>query len=150
MWGNIAIAFILAFVTSCAITPFTIKLAKKVGAVDIPKDARKIHGKPMPRLGGLAVIAGFFVSALAVILLSDTINIEVFNDLKGFFIGAIIIIIFCFIDDVKDINPWVKLLGQTLAAICVVYSGIRIDNISIPFLNINEIPEVISILLTTC
>ena len=40
MWGSIAIAFLLAFVTSCAITPVTIKLAKKVGAVDIPKDER--------------------------------------------------------------------------------------------------------------
>ena len=50
MWGSIAITFLLAFITACAITPLTIKFAKKVGAVDIPKDARKIHGKPMPRL----------------------------------------------------------------------------------------------------
>lgn len=50
MWGSIAIAFVLAFVTACAITPITIKFAKKVGAVDIPKDSRKIHAKPMPRL----------------------------------------------------------------------------------------------------
>jgi len=54
MWGSIAITFLLAFITACAITPLTIKFAKKVGAVDIPKDVRKIHAKPMPRLRRLS------------------------------------------------------------------------------------------------
>ena len=60
MWGNVAIAFLLAFITAYVITPYTIRLAKKVGALDIPKESRKIHKKPMPRLGGLAIMAGFF------------------------------------------------------------------------------------------
>ena len=60
MWGDIAIAFLLAFITAFVVTPYTIKLAKKVGAIDLPKDERRINKKPMPRLGGLAVIAGFF------------------------------------------------------------------------------------------
>lgn len=50
MWGDIAIAFLLAFITSFVITPYTIRLARKVGAVDRPKDERKIHKKLMPRL----------------------------------------------------------------------------------------------------
>ena len=62
MWGNIAIAFLLAFLISFVVTPYTIKLAKNVGALDIPKDDRRMHGKTMPKLGGLAVIAGFIVS----------------------------------------------------------------------------------------
>lgn len=61
MWGSIAITFLLAFITSCAITPLTIKFAKKVGAVDIPKDARKIHGKPMPRLRWISCNNWFFI-----------------------------------------------------------------------------------------
>ena len=50
MWGDIAIAFLLAFVTSFMITPYSIKVAKKVGAVDIPKDNRRMHNRPMPKL----------------------------------------------------------------------------------------------------
>jgi UDP-GlcNAc:undecaprenyl-phosphate GlcNAc-1-phosphate transferase len=69
MWGDIAIAFLLAFITSFVITPYTIRLAKKVGAIDLPKDERRINKKPMPRLGGLAVIAGFLVSFIYLIII---------------------------------------------------------------------------------
>lgn len=58
MWGDIAIAFLLAFITSFMMTPYTIKLAKKVGAVDIPKDSRRMHKKPMPRLRGISCHCG--------------------------------------------------------------------------------------------
>ncbi len=50
MWGYIAIAFILAFIIAFVITPYTIRLAKKVGAIDNPKDDRRVNTKPMPRL----------------------------------------------------------------------------------------------------
>ena len=50
MWGDIAIAFILAFIIAFVITPYTIKLAKRVGAIDNPKDDRRVNTKPMPRL----------------------------------------------------------------------------------------------------
>ena len=54
MWGDIAIAFLLAFITAFMVTPNTIKLAKKVGAVDVPKDERRMHKKPMPKLRGIS------------------------------------------------------------------------------------------------
>lgn len=49
MWGDIAIAFLLAFITAYVLTPYTMRLAKKVGAIDIPND-RRVNKKPMPRL----------------------------------------------------------------------------------------------------
>ena len=49
MWGDIAIAFLLAFITTFVVTPHTMRLAKKVGAIDIPND-RRVNKKPMPRL----------------------------------------------------------------------------------------------------
>ena len=49
MWGDIVIAFLLAFITAFVITPHTMRLAKKVGAIDIPND-RRVNKKPMPRL----------------------------------------------------------------------------------------------------
>lgn len=50
MWGDIAIAFVLAFIIAFVVTPYTIKLAKKVGAIDYPKEERRVNKKPMPRL----------------------------------------------------------------------------------------------------
>lgn len=154
MWGDIAIAFLLAFITAFVITPYTIRLAQKVGAVDYPND-RRINKKPMPRLGGLAVIAGFMVSAIYLII---TMSIEkkvnfaeegLNRKLIGCLLGAIILGITCYIDDVKDIKPLVKLAGQVIAAIVVVSSGVLIDNFTIPFKENNVmLNEVFSFVLT--
>ena len=60
MWGDIAIAFLLAFITAFMVTPNTIKLAKKVGAIDVPKDERRMHKKPMPKLRRISCNRRFF------------------------------------------------------------------------------------------
>ena len=154
MWGDIAIAFLLAFITAFVITPYTIRIAKKVGAVDIPND-RRVNKKPMPRLGGLAVIAGFLVSAIYLVIsmyLEKKMNFAEDNlnkKILGFWLGIIVLGITCFIDDVKNIKPLVKLAGQTLAAILVVSSGVLIDNFTIPFKeNSVVLNEVFSYILT--
>lgn len=59
MWGDIAIAFLLAFITAFVITPHTMRLAKKVGAIDIPND-RRVNKKPMPRLRRISCNFRFF------------------------------------------------------------------------------------------
>lgn len=155
MWGDIAVAFLLAFITAYVFTPYTIRFAKKVGALDIPKEARKIHKRPMPRLGGIAVIAGFTVSViylLVVMSIEKTINLfdidNYYIKLTGFFIGSIVLALFCFVDDVKNINPFVKLLGQTLAAIIVAICGIQIDKIPLPFFPTIINTEITSIAFT--
>lgn len=156
MWGDIAIAFLLAFITAYVVTPYTIRFARKVGAVDIPKDKRKIHKYAKPRLGGLAVISGFIVSTIYLLIvmsvegsISLTAPDNYYIKLIGFFLGAIILGIFCFIDDIKDIPPYVKLIGQILAATIVAYSGVRIDKIAISSLGETIInSEVISIMVT--
>ena len=154
MWGDIAIAFLLAFITAYVITPYTIRLAKKVGAVDIPND-RRVNKKPMSRLGGLAVIAGFLVSGIYLIVtmyIEKNINFTadgLSKKLLGFLLGIIVLGITCFIDDVKNIKPLAKLAGQTLAAILVVSSGVLIENFTIPFKeNSVMLNEVFSYILT--
>lgn len=154
MWGDIAIAFLLAFITAFVITPYTIRLAKKVGAVDIPND-RRVNKKPMPRLGGLAVIAGFLVSVIYLVisasiegkinLLEDGLNVKLLGILGGMLVLGIV----CYIDDVKDIKPLVKLAGQVAAAVIVASSGVLIDNFTIPFKeNSFVLNEVFSFILT--
>lgn len=155
MWGNIAIAFILAFVITFVTTPYTMKIAHKIGAIDVPKDERRAHKKSIPKFGGPAVILGFLVSTvylLIVMSMEKSINIfgpqEYWKKLLGFLAGILIISVFCIVDDTKGIKPLTKLLGQVLGSICVIASGIRIDGISLPFLNFPEIHEATSILLT--
>lgn len=155
MWGDIAIAFLLAFITAFVTTPHTMRFAKKVGAIDIPND-RRVNKKPMPRLGGLAVIAGFFVSVIYLFIIMNYENkIDFFGienyyiKIIGFFIGIIVLGITCFIDDVKGIPSLVKLSAQIISAIIVVMSGIRIENFSLPFVeNKIMVNEVFSYILT--
>lgn len=155
MWGDIAIAFLLACITSFVITPYTIKIAKKIGAVDTPGDERRINTKAMPRLGGIAVITGFIVSMVYLLItmsIEGTLNLfgeEQYGvKLLGFLCGIIILGITCFVDDSKGIPPLTKLAGQIIAAIVVVYSGIRIENLNLPFFNEIGLNYVASIVLT--
>ncbi len=157
MWGDIAIAFLLAFITTFVVTPHTMRLAKKVGAIDIPND-RRVNKKPMPRLGGLAVIAGFVVS---IIYLFITTSIEgklnLFGEenyylkMIGFFLGTLILGLVCYVDDVKGVPSWVKLTAQIIASIIVVACGVKIENISIPFTEGKIIMgDIFSYILTVC
>jgi len=156
MWGDIAIAFLLAFITSFVLTPHMIKIARKIGAVDIPKDERRMHNKPMPKFGGPAIIIGFLISTIYLIITSSLEgNINIFGPenyalkLTGFFLGILILSIFCYFDDIKGIHPLTKLTGQVLAAIVVILCGIRIENLNIPFLDGNIVlNNIVSIGLT--
>ena len=153
MWGDIAIAFVIAFITAFMITPHTIKLARKLGAVDTPKDSRRINKVTMPRLGGLAVIAGFLVSVVYLILVmiieknADLKMDEYSKKLIGFAIGGLLISIVCFIDDVRGVSAIIKLIVQIIAAIIVTQSGILIESIKLPFLNL-EADKIFSMVLT--
>lgn len=71
MWGDIAIAFLLAFIVTFMTTPYTIKIAKRVGAVDIPKDQRRMHKKAMPKFGGPAVILGFLIAVIYILIVMN-------------------------------------------------------------------------------
>lgn len=138
MWGDIAIAFLLAFITAYVITPYTIRLSKKIGALDLPSEKRKIHHGSMPRLGGLAIIAGFTVSTVYLLItmsIEGSLNLNNMDcygfKMLGFFLGALVLSIFCFIDDFKGLPAYVKLLGQLISAIIVVCFGLKMDPIII-------------------
>ena len=142
---NTMIAFILAAITSMIVAPLMIKFAFKVGAVDVPKDERKIHSKPMPRIGGLSFIIGFFVAIIFSLL---TVKVDTSVNLVGFFIGSAIVAAVGFLDDIYHIKPWQKLLGQVIAAILVIISGLRICYINIPFITLYGLNDVLSIIIT--
>lgn len=155
MWGNIAIAFLLAFIVAFMATPYTIKIAKKVGAVSKEDGDRRAHNREMPKFGGPAVILGFVISVvylLIIMSIEGSINLvgeqQYAHKLIGMFLGMGIITITGIVDDIKEIKPLTKLAGQLLAAIVAVSFGIRIQEISWGWFAIPEMGEVLSIILT--
>ena len=155
MWGNIAIAFLLAFIVSFMATPYTIKIAEKIGAVDVPKDQRRMHTKKMPKFGGPAVILGFLVSIMyLLIVMSIEGSIDLFSEqeygkkLLGLLLGIVVIAITGIFDDTKTLTWWQQLLGQVSAAIIVVTFGIRIEHLDVPFLYRIGLNDTVSTIIT--
>ena len=108
----------LALIFSLLLVPLVAKLAVKIGAVDKP-NARKVHTRIMPRMGGLAIYISFF----AVLFLSQGMT----RQLLGLFLGGTVLVLVGIVDDMKDIPAKVKLCGQILAACIVVGFGVRVD-----------------------
>lgn len=124
--SDLFILIVVSVGISFLTTPLIRNLAIKVNAVDTPKDDRRVHNKPIPFLGGLAIYFSFFItSILKVGSLSKT-------DI-GIILGATIIVIGGVIDDIKDIKPWQKILFQFAATICLIISGVHIAKITNPF-----------------
>jgi len=117
-----AISTILSFI----LTPFIKKLAITTKVISIPKDARNIHKKPIPLLGGL----GIYISFMLVIIFKPG---ALSPAEKGILIGATFIIIGGFIDDVMEIKPWQKLLFQLAATLSLIYYGVTITILTNPF-----------------
>lgn len=104
----------IPFVFVVSIIPIIKKIAFHVGALDIP-NARKVHTKPMPRMGGLGIYSGF--------LLGYMIFGEHTAIMNSILIGSFVIIITGILDDIKPLKASHKLVGQILAAIIVVFYG---------------------------
>lgn len=122
--NTIYIAFLIALSVAYLVTPSVIKLANRVGAIDVPKDNRRVHKTPIPRLGGIAIFVGFLVAVLV------TFNLD--KKLLGILIGAAIIVVMGYFDDIKPLSAKVKLLVQLLAACIVIYSGVKVNYLTNP------------------
>lgn len=121
---TIHIAFLIALAVAYMVTPFVIKLANRVGAIDVPKDNRRVHKMPIPRLGGIAIFIGFMASVLVTFRLDTR--------LMGVLAGAAIIVTMGYFDDIKPLSAKLKLLIQLIAAGIVVYCGVKVDFITNP------------------
>lgn len=122
---KIYVLFIISAAISFILTPFVRKFAVKIGALDIPKSKRKIHKKPMPLLGGLAIFISFIIT---MIIKKGPISFEE----SGILIGATIIVCGGFIDDLYDLKPWQKVSFQVSAAICLMLFNVKIEILTNP------------------
>ena len=125
-------AFFIAVGASLVLTPAVIYLATKTGAMDAP-DARKVHKKPIPRIGGIGIYAAFMIAVVA-IMNSGVFRGEMGFDTAGLLLGGTLIVLLGIVDDYKNLPAKVKLLGQILAAlVTVVAFDVRIDFVTDPF-----------------
>ncbi|MDT0939083.1 MraY family glycosyltransferase [Staphylococcus pseudintermedius] len=113
----------VSMIVSLIITPIVIAVSKKLDIVDKP-NFRKIHTKPISMLGGTAILLSFLIG----IWLGHPIEREI----KPLLLGAIVMYFVGLIDDLYDLKPILKLIGQIAAALVVVSYGVTIDFISIP------------------
>lgn len=118
------IAFMIALAVAYLITPHVKRIAIKAGAMDAP-DARKVHTRPIPRMGGLAIYAGFMLAVLA--------SLGVNREIIGLLAGGTVILIVGIIDDLKPLPARVKLLGQIAAACVLPLFGVQIEWLTNPF-----------------
>jgi len=124
MFAKIGAAVALALVLSLAATPAVKWFAVRIGAMDVPKDSRRVHKSPIPRLGGLAIFVGFVLSVL--------VFAEITLQIRGILIGAVIIVVIGVIDDIISIRAYIKLAAQIVAAVVAVLHGILIEVFSNP------------------
>jgi len=125
LYLRIVITLVAALVISFAATPVVKWFAHKVGAIDVPKDARRVHKSPIPRLGGLAIFIGFVLSVL--------VFAEIDTQVRGVLIGAVIIVILGVLDDIFTLKAYIKFLVQIGAAAVAVYHDVVIEILSNPF-----------------
>ena len=124
---RVGLALFVAGVLSFLATPLVKHLAMRVGAMDVPKDNRRMHSIPIPRMGGLAIFIGFLLSVL---VFSQGLD----QNFRSILLGAIVIVILGVFDDKYALGAKLKLVVQLIAAAIVVFYGnVRIDRITNPF-----------------
>ena len=131
---NIFLVVLVTFITSALLVPFAKKAAIHVNALDIPNE-RKVHTKPMPRMGGLAIFGAF--------LLGYMVFARTSIQMLSILIGGFIIVFVGIIDDIKPIRARTKFLFQIIAACVVVFYGnIVLDHIDMLGLNMDFAPPI--------
>ena len=114
---------ICAALLSYVCTPLVRVLAFKIGAVDVPRDGRRMHSVPIPRIGGLAIFIGFALTILSFCPMSKFLAVVLF--------GALIIVVMGVLDDVFALNAWLKFVIQLAVAIFAVIEGVTIEFVAL-------------------
>ena len=115
--------YLFAAAVSFLLTPVVRMIAIRTGAMDIPKDQRRMHKKPIPRLGGLAIYISIILST---IIFVEPLTMEI----QAMLLGASVIVVSGLLDDTKGLTPTLKVIFQVIAAAIVMFGGIKVSYIS--------------------
>lgn len=141
------VTFLIAWLCADLMVPVVRRFAYAVGKVDKP-GTRKIHKDPIPRMGGIAICTGCFLSLLGIEYLHPGYFSMLPAEWKGVLLGGALIFIVGLLDDLYDLKPKVKLAGQIGAASVAFWLGVKITFISYPFGGMILFPEWLSFVLT--
>ncbi|KKL21895.1 hypothetical protein LCGC14_2440890, partial [marine sediment metagenome] len=126
--------YCIAVLAGLVATPLVILLAKRFGAVDAP-GVRRIHRRPIPRIGGIAIGLAMLLAVLPAMAILNTIG-QAFTDVRpevlAILASALGILILGLVDDLKGPRVRIKLFGQLAAAFVVCYFGVRIQSMTVP------------------
>lgn len=126
----------ITFLACLILTPLVIKLCKKYNIVDVPKDSRRVHSKPMPRIGGVAIVTSMLIGfTIYYFVTKDIPSIALSEKFFGYIIGGLLIAVMGLIDDLVNLRARYKFIFQLVAGLVVYYFGIRIAGIKIPFIH---------------
>ncbi|HSZ83452.1 MAG TPA: MraY family glycosyltransferase [Polyangia bacterium] len=131
-----AVAFILSIVCASILTPLVRRLAHRFGALDHAWSSRKIHSRPIPRLGGVAIVVAFYVPLVALLLFHSDVGrmfVAERNYVVGLFVGGLAIALLGVYDDLKGAGAGRKFLVQFAVAGFMYWIGYRVDTIANPF-----------------
>lgn len=143
------IGFAIAALTVFTLTPKINRIARRTGFVDQP-DARKVHQRPMVRLGGVAIFAGFILSVMSLWALGGFANLPDSKtwEVVGLLGGAIGFFAIGLADDLLNLPPLTRLVMQIVVASLVWHSGVQIDFLTIPGLGLLKLPAMLSLPIT--
>ena len=127
LWG-----FLVAGVIAFATAPLAARLARVIGAIDMPRE-RGLNDEPTPSLGGLAILAGIAVAGIIFLPLFGAGDVR--EQMRGIAIGALAIALVGTADDIWDLPAGAKLLGQAGAALIPVLSDVRVQTFTLPFIH---------------
>ena len=136
---NYILIFFSALIIVIVSTPFAKRAALRLGFIDHPSE-RRVHTSPLPRLGGVAIYLG----CIFALLLSDRFYM---SQLVSIMISATIVSFLGIWDDFKTLKPLIKLGGQTLAGLILIYSGIKIN--FLPYESLNVIATLLWVITIT-
>lgn len=116
-----------AAVATALLTPLSSKVAWRVGAIDEPR-SRGLADRPTPRLGGLAIFCGVLLAGLLWLPIEDA-------RWRAIGAGALLITLVGALDDVFDLHPAIKFLGQVAAAVLPTLEGVKVESFTLPFIH---------------